>query len=147
MSSIDIPYDILAADFPAGLSVYLTGFTLGMALLLARTFSITHDLVRVHAELNKVGNNVSPPLYLIFCIKLMFPHLACSQTAKNSASTKQTQELKAEIELLQQKVKAKETEIASVKKQAGQNATAYEELSGPVSLFSIGVAEVWSARN
>lgn len=71
----------------------------------------------------------------------MFTHLACVQTAKNSASTKQTQELKAEIELLQQKVKAKETEIASVKKQAGQNATAYEELSGPVSLFSIGFVE------
>lgn len=66
VSLIEIPYDCLTANFPAGLSVYLTGFTLGMALLLARTFSITHDLVRVHAELNKVGNTVSPPLlYLI----------------------------------------------------------------------------------
>jgi hypothetical protein len=43
--------------------------------------------------------------------------------------------------VLQKKVQAKETEIASVKKQAGQNATAYEELSGPVSLVSIGVAK------
>lgn len=35
---------------------------------------------------------------------------------------------------MKKKVQAKEVEIANVEKQAGQNATAYEELSGPVSL-------------
>jgi hypothetical protein len=49
--------------------------------------------------------------------------------------------LNAEIEVLKKKIQTKETEIASVKKQAGQNATAYEELSGPVSLGFEGYIE------
>ncbi|KAG7531244.1 hypothetical protein FFLO_04486 [Filobasidium floriforme] len=95
--------------FYAQRNLYLTGFTLVMALLLTRAFMITFDLVKTHEELNKLGNS----------------------TAKNSASSRQTQDLQDEVAALKKKVQAKEVEIANVKKQAGQNATAYEELSGP----------------
>merc|ERR1712071_681483 len=97
-----------ARKFYAQRNLYLTGATLILAIFLARAFSITFDLVKVQEELNVLGNS----------------------TAKNTASTKQSEQLDTEIATLRKRIQAKDAEIGAIKKQAAQNETAFDGLNG-----------------
>lgn len=59
--------------------------------------------------------------------------LPCLQTAKNSASTRQSQDLQDELAALKKQIANKEQDIQKIRREAGQNEGAFDELSAAVS--------------
>lgn len=106
--------DLHARKFYAQRNMYLTGFTLFLSLILWRTFSLIHDLLKNEQRMltvQKQAENQSKEYNRL--------------TDEASSLKKKSEEL--EQELIQIKSKSRDVEI--LKKQAEQQAAAYMELA------------------
>jgi len=105
--------NIAARKFYSQRNVYLTGFTLFLSLVLARTFYIILDLIHVQEEYAKLKQETAN--------KSRGP--AASKAGEDQ--TKVVDELKRKLAASE----AKERDFETLKKQAAQNAAEYDNLA------------------
>ncbi|KAL7412234.1 B-cell receptor-associated protein 31-like-domain-containing protein [Mrakia frigida] len=92
--------------FYAQRNMYLTGGTLGLALLLARSFSIALELIEATDELGALKKG----------------------SASAARSKSDIEELEKKIDLLQAEVKKKDTDLITLKSQASNQAKEFDRI-------------------
>ncbi|KAG7527974.1 hypothetical protein FFLO_06473 [Filobasidium floriforme] len=110
-----------ARKFYAQRNLYLTGATLFLAVLLTRVFAIVLDLINSQEQLNQLKTN----------------------TSKTAVAAGPNKALQTEVVTLKEQLAAKDRDLAALKKQAGQNVSAFNELADskqPQSLANKKVA-------
>jgi len=114
MQDVRTETNIAARKFYAQRNVYLTGFTLFLSLVLTRCFYIILDLIHTQEEYAKLKQQTAGK---------------SKSAGANADDKKVIEELKRKLAESEAENEAKDRDFETLKKQASQNATEYDNLA------------------